>query len=305
MNVGFECQSHHRGEVVMHVDSVYQIHRHGELWMNDECDSHKPRQPPQLRDASMGVGCAGWSLPRSQWPAFPEAGSHLARYASRLVVVEINSSFYRPHRRETYARWAASTPEDFRFAVKMPQRITHEKRLHGATPELEAFLAQVEGLGEKLGCLLAQLPPSLSFEPRTAARFLGALRRRYFGRLALEPRHASWFVHEAEGLLAGFETARVLADPVLHANAAAPGGWRGLVYLRLHGSPRRYWSAYPDALLARLAPRLLQARAEGAECWCIFDNTAAGEAVGNALTLAAMTGIASESRTDWESRSSA
>lgn len=57
MNVDFACQSHHRGEVVTHVGFVYQTHHHGELWMNDECDSHKPREPPQLVDASMSVGC--------------------------------------------------------------------------------------------------------------------------------------------------------------------------------------------------------------------------------------------------------
>jgi len=78
----------------------------------------------------------------------------------------------------------------------------------------------------------------------------------------------------------------VLADPVLFDEAAAPGGWPGLVYLRLHGSPRRYWSAYDDAVLERLASRLRLAQADGAECWCIFDNTAGGEAVGNAMTLA-------------------
>jgi uncharacterized protein YecE (DUF72 family) len=87
-------------------------------------------------------------------------------------------------------------------------------------------------------------------------------------------------------LLAQFRIARVLADPVLFDEAAAPGGWPGMVYLRLHGSPRRYWSAYDDALLERLAVRLRRAREEeGAACWCIFDNTASGAAVGNALTL--------------------
>jgi uncharacterized protein YecE (DUF72 family) len=79
--------------------------------------------------------------------------------------------------------------------------------------------------------------------------------------------------------------ARVLADPVLFDEAAAPGGWPGLVYLRLHGSPRRYWSAYDDELLVRLAQRLQLAMEEGAQCWCVLDNTAGGEAVGNALTL--------------------
>ena len=232
------------------------------------------------------IGCAGWSLPRVSWPDFPAEGSHLARYAQRFDVVEINSSFYKPHRRETYERWAASTPINFRFAAKLPQTITHESRLVDAMPAFETFLAQVHGLGGKLGCLVVQLPPSLAFDTGIAKRFLAALRKRFEGAVALEPRHRSWFVPQAEALLSQFHVARVLADPVLFDEAVAPGGWPGLVYLRLHGSPRRYWSAYDDALLERLAARLRQAsEEEGAACWCIFDNTASGAAVGNALTL--------------------
>jgi len=248
------------------------------------------------RHASLHVGCAGWSLPREQWPHFPAAGSHLERYAARFDIAEIDSAFHRPHRRETYTRWAAGTPAYFRFAVKLPRCITHEKRLVGAMPDFDGFHSQVEGLGEKLGCLVIQLPPSLMFAPRTVARFLGALRARHDGLLALEPRHPSWFVPEAERLLARFRVARVLADPVLHDAAAAPGGWPGLVYLRLHGSPRRYWSSYPDAVLQQLARRLLLAQEEGAQCWCVFDNTASGAAVANALTLALTIGAAPESQ---------
>jgi uncharacterized protein YecE (DUF72 family) len=232
------------------------------------------------------IGCAGWSLPRASWPAFPAEGSHLARYAQRFDAVEIDTSFHRPHRRETYERWAASTPEGFRFAVKLPKTVTHELRLAGAMPAFDEFLAQVAGLGDRLGCLVVQLPPSLAFDAGVVRRFLADVRRRHAGAVALEPRHRSWFEPAADVLLSRFQVGRVLADPVLFDEAAAPGGWPGLVYLRLHGSPRRYWSAYDDALLVRLASRLRLAREEGAACWCILDNTAGGEAVGNATTLA-------------------
>jgi uncharacterized protein YecE (DUF72 family) len=244
------------------------------------------------------VGCAGWSLPRALWPRFPQEGSHLERYALRFDAAEIDTSFYRPHRRETYARWAGSTPAHFRFAVKLPKAITHELKLAGAMPAFDEFAAQVGGLGDKLGCLLVQLPPSLAFDAVVVRRFLAALRERHRGAVALEPRHASWFAPEPEKLLARFEVARVLADPVLHEQAAAPGGWPGLVYLRLHGSPRRYWSAYDDALLDRLAQRLRRAREEGVPCWCIFDNTAGGEAVSNALTLAGLVRAGSQSHAE-------
>ena len=91
-------------------------------------------------------------------------GSHLERYGAILNAVEINSSFYRPHRTATYERWAASVPEDFRFAVKVPKAITHERRLKDVGDLLDRFLSEVSGLGPKLGPLLVQLPPSLSFQ---------------------------------------------------------------------------------------------------------------------------------------------
>lgn len=238
------------------------------------------------------VGCAGWSLPRALWPVFPAEGSHLERYAQRFDAVEIDTSFYRPHRRETYERWAAATPVSFRFAVKLPKTVTHERRLADAMPALDEFLAQVGGLGDRLGCLVVQLPPSLAFDAGVVRRFLEGLLRRHEGAVVLEPRHRSWFAPAVDALLSRFRVARVLADPVLFDEAGAPGGWPGLVYLRLHGSPRRYWSAYDDALLSRLARRLALAREEGARCWCILDNTAAGEATGNALTLRRLLGEA-------------
>ena len=232
------------------------------------------------------IGCAGWSLPSAFRGQFDKGESQLARYATRFNAVEINSSFYRPHRRQTYERWAASAPPDFAFSVKIPKAITHELRLAAAAmPLFDAFLEQAQGLGTKLRCLLVQLPPSLAFDSRLAGRFGAQLRKRHIGPVAVEPRHASWFSAEADVLLAKFRFARVLADPVRHDAGATPGGWQETIYLRLHGSPRVYWSRYEDALLASLALRLVEAARDARHCWCIFDNTAAGEAVGDALRL--------------------
>ena len=222
-------------------------------------------------------------MPRAVVGRFPTEGTHLQRYAARLCCTEINSSFYRPHRVETYARWASSVPADFRFAVKLPRAITHEARLRGAGAELDRFLAQVRGLGDKLGCVLIQLPPSLAFERGPAKRFLTVLRRRYAGAAVVEPRHASWFADAADLLLAEHGIGRVAADPALMAAAYVPGGDRRLVYFRLHGSPRMYFSIYNDRFLNTLARQLRVEQAAGAECWCIFDNTAHGGAVPNAL----------------------
>lgn len=231
------------------------------------------------------IGCAGWTLPCAVQRAFASEGSHLRRYAGRLDACEINSSFYRPHGAATYRRWAGETPPGFRFCVKLPQAITHEQKLLGCDRLLEEFLAQARGLGDKLGCLLVQLPPSLAFDAGAARDFFEGLRRCWSGSVAIEPRHASWFSAQADTLLDAQRVARVLADPVRHPAGAWPGGWPGLVYLRLHGSPRMYYSAYEPELISTLARRIAQALRDATPVWCVFDNTASGAAADNALGL--------------------
>ncbi|HZV63317.1 MAG TPA: DUF72 domain-containing protein [Telluria sp.] len=141
------------------------------------------------------VGCAGWSIPREAAGAFPAGGSHLERYAEVFNAVEINSSFYRPHREQ----------------------------------RLQRFAAEVAGLGGKLGCVLVQLPPKFAYE---------------------------------DALAGGF-------------------------FARLHGNPRIYYSSYEPDYLRQLRCDMATHAAAGRTAWTIFDNTAAGAAVPNALSLLA------------------
>ena len=232
------------------------------------------------------VGCAGWSIPKTVAEHFPAEGSHLQRYAARLPAVEINTSFYKPHQPETYERWAASVPEHFRFSLKVPRTITHVLRLKGAAKPLTDFLSRVRRLGDKLGPLLVQLPPGQGFARSTVEPFFSMFREHYDGFIACEPRHASWFTPQAEAVLEQHRIARVVADPPRVPESMQPGGWRGLVYCRLHGSPRMYYSSYSDQTLDDLARQLLAA-AQSAPVWCIFDNTALFAAPSNALDLLA------------------
>ncbi|UDL87470.1 DUF72 domain-containing protein [Mesorhizobium sp. PAMC28654] len=231
------------------------------------------------------IGTAGWGISARYKDDFPQSGSHLERYAQRLPVVEINTSFYKPHRRATYERWKGSVPEHFRFAVKTPKAVTHERRLVACEDLVEAFLLEVEGLGAKLGVLVVQLPPSLRFDPDITAGFFAMLRGRTDVRLACEPRHPSWFAADADALLAGCGVARIAADPAPAPSAERPAGWPGLAYFRLHGAPRIYYSNYDAERLDQIGRQMQTAAAAGAEVWCIFDNTAEGHALGNALAV--------------------
>jgi uncharacterized protein YecE (DUF72 family) len=232
------------------------------------------------------VGCAGWSIPRQAVAHFVSRGSHLERYSQAFNSCEINSSFYRPHKKETWERWARSVPAEFRFSVKAPRMITHETKLNCSSGVLSAFLEQIKFLHEKLGPILIQLPPSLEFDHAHATKFLSLLRRSFSGDVVWEPRHGSWFDNRVDDLLKEFQIARVAADPACVPVSTRPGGLASLAYFRLHGSPRRYFSAYSGDFLNMLAAQLASLVA-GARVWCVFDNTASGSAVQNALELTA------------------
>jgi uncharacterized protein YecE (DUF72 family) len=236
-------------------------------------------------ERTVRVGTAGWAIPAPLRETFPGEGSRLERYARRFTCVEINSSFYRPHRPATYARWAASVPDDFRFALKVPKEITHARRFVDCAEPLERFLTESAELGEKRGVLLVQLPPSFAHDPTLANAFFTAFRERYVGLLACEPRHPTWFTEEAETALRAFRIARVAADPAVVPGASDPGGWDGFVYYRLHGSPRVYYSSYENDALGAIVRRLCAAPVPA---WCVFDNTAMDAATANALDVVEM-----------------
>ncbi|MBV9930423.1 MAG: DUF72 domain-containing protein [Alphaproteobacteria bacterium] len=231
------------------------------------------------------IGTAGWTIPGAVAAAFPGAGTSLERYGARFACAEINSSFHRSHRAATWARWAASVPATFRFAAKLPKAITHQAKLAGADPLLAAALDEMRPLGDRLALLLVQLPPSLAFEAVRAGAFFDALRGRWTRGIACEPRHPSWLEAEADRLLDEHEVARVAADPARAEGFDRPGGWAGLAYYRLHGSPVMYRSAYGEERLAAYAEALRRHAEAGRESWCIFDNTASGAASADALAL--------------------
>jgi uncharacterized protein YecE (DUF72 family) len=233
------------------------------------------------------IATAGWSIARRDADAFPETGTALERYSRVFSGVEVNSSFHRAHRPSTWAKWAGSVPEGFRFAVKVPKSITHQAKLVDVDPLVATFAEEVRQLGSKLAVLLVQLPPKLPLDVEVAKRFFAMLRAAIDAEIVCEPRNASWFEDDADAMLRELRVARVAADPALSAAAASPGGWRGLSYWRLHGAPVIYRSPYDAQALDRWAAQIHAIGPGCLEPWCVFDNTAASEATGNALSLMA------------------
>jgi uncharacterized protein YecE (DUF72 family) len=231
------------------------------------------------------VGTAGWAVPRAVAGEFGAEGSALIRYATRLDAAEINSTFWRRHRPGTMARWREAVPRTFRFSVKLARTITHDQALRDVRPLLRQFFSDVAELGDRLGPVLIQLPPSLAFDKRSAVTFFRAVREHHDGGIALEPRHESWFTAPVDALLVREQVSRVAADPPRVPGGEVPGGDPALVYFRLHGSPVMYRSVYGAARLAELAGRLRDLPSS-AVVWCIFDNTASGAGAADALVLA-------------------
>lgn len=234
--------------------------------------------------SDLRIGTAGWSIPRQDAHAFPAEGSSLERYAARFNAVEINSSFHRPHRPATWLRWRDSAPAGLRFSVKLAKEITHERKLRDCAEPLACFLDQVDILGDKLAGLLVQLPPKHEFNDDVAGAFFEMLRQRSNADIVCEPRHPSWFTPAADALMVSLKVARVAADPAICDDAGVPGGWRGLSYWRLHGSPVMYRSSYLDRIPA-YAERLRREVKDRRPVWCIFDNTASSAGAGDALAL--------------------
>ncbi len=228
------------------------------------------------------IGTAGWSIAKTAADCFAGEGSGLSRYASVFNGVEINSTFYRRHKTSTFARWADSVPEDFRFSVKMPKEITHLRAMKGIADLFDVFLRDIASLGRKRGPLLCQLPPSLVFDHAAIAGTFKTMREMDASAIVIEARHKSWACDAATSLLRQYSIEPVLADP---APVWPVGDFhRPPRYVRLHGNPVTYYSSYTEEEIGAFA-RIL-----AADSWCIFDNTASGAATANALAMLAQTG---------------
>jgi len=240
------------------------------------------------RSPRIHIGTSGWiynhwaevfyprDCPKAKWLEF---------YATHFRTVELNASFYRLPKPQTFENWRKRTPDDFLWAVKASRYITHVRRLTEVAEPLERLYHSVEALGGKLGPILFQLPPSLSFHEEVFGQFCQHLKK---DRLhALEVRHPSWEHHKAIDLIREHNMALCVSDtagryPYIEEDTAS------FVYIRLHGSQQLYASEYSETELQAYAQKIRQWTKN---TYLYFDNDYHGYAVKNAGRMKEILGL--------------
>jgi uncharacterized protein YecE (DUF72 family) len=168
-------------------------------------------EPPEK---NLYLGTSGWSYADWEGTLYPEAlpsASRLAEYVKRFATVEIDSTFYGIPRRSTVQNWREVAPDGFLFAAKFPQEVTHERNLVGSEAETESFISTMDELGDRLGPLLLQLPPSFTVEGMGVLEdFLEGLPEGF--RYAVEVRHRSWLGSDLPQMLGEHGVALTLID---------------------------------------------------------------------------------------------
>ncbi|MBW2064367.1 MAG: DUF72 domain-containing protein [Deltaproteobacteria bacterium] len=246
------------------------------------------KRPLKKRPADWRVGTSGWNYKHWKGIFYPEGVSQakwLDYYARHFNTVEVNATFYRLPAPSTFKNWYARTPEGFLWSVKGNKYITHTRRLSEPKEPINRLYEGVECLGEKLGPILFQLPPSLSFDKALFESFCRELRPSF--QHALEVRHQSWVNDDAFKIMERYNIAFCISDtagryPYIEVVTA------DFVYIRLHGSKKLYASCYSEEELKEWADKI---RRWDRRLFIYFDNDYEGFAVKNAARLKELLGI--------------
>ncbi len=234
------------------------------------------------------VGTSGWQYPAWRGVLYPTdvpKRRWLEAYAESFATIEINNAFYRLPPYETFAGWRERVPEDFVVGVKASRFLTHVKRLREPEEPVGRLMSAAAGLGDQLGPVLLQLPPNMRADPGRLAACLDSFPPGV--RVAVEPRHASWWTDETRGVLRDRGAALCWADrrgrPLTPLWCTA--GWG---YLRLHEGAARQWPRYGERALRSWIDRLTRTWPDVADVYCFFNNDPGGAAVCDAARFAAL-----------------
>jgi uncharacterized protein YecE (DUF72 family) len=242
------------------------------------------------------IGTSGWQYRDWRGGLYPPGVAQrrwLEYYASQFATVENNGSFYRLPAPQTFAEWRARTPDDFVMAVKASRYLTHVRRLRDPAEPVARLLGAAAGLGPRLGPVLLQLPPNLPADPAKLAACLAAFRSAQLPdglgrvRVAVEPRHPSWWIDEVRKILADFDAALCWADRLGHPVTPL---WRtaGWGYLRFHEGAADPWPRYGEQALRSWVDRVRRAWPGSADVYVYFNNDPGGAAVVNSAEFAAL-----------------
>lgn len=236
----------------------------------------------KLSQANIFIGTSGWNYDHWKGVFYPDncpKRKWLEFYTGKFGTVEVNATFYRTMKPQTFENWRLNTPDGFLWAVKANRFITHVRKLRNTQESLAIFFESLQPLSEKLGPVLFQLPPSLTFDPEVFAAFCGQLPQDK--KIVIEARHASWLEKEPQAALKRHNIAWCMSDtagryPYLEAVTS------DFIYVRLHGSRKLYASEYTADELERWKKKIHH---WGLETYVYFDNDASGYAPKNALSL--------------------
>lgn len=234
--------------------------------------------------AQVRVGCSGWNykhwrktfypegLPQSRWFQF---------YAAQFDTVEINNSFYRLPNPETFNKWRKQAPKGFCYAVKANRYLTQAKKLKDCEEPLERMMTAVRHLGDRLGPILYQLPPSMVVNLERLESFLKLVPKDVTN--VFEFRNRSWYVPETYALLDRYGACLCVHDmPGSTSQRVAVGP---TTYIRFHGGEGKYWGRYSDQGLLGWADWITAQIRSGRPVWCYFNNDMFGHALEDAQTL--------------------
>jgi uncharacterized protein YecE (DUF72 family) len=229
------------------------------------------------------IGTSGWNYDHWKGIFYPEglpSSKWLDHYTRSFNSVELNVTFYRLVRKETFRMWRKNTPEDFRFVTKGSRFITHIKRIKSVAGALDLFLNNVHQLREKLLAVIWQLPPNYKKDLSRLEGFLRLLKRKTKVPQVLEFRHESWFSEDVYALLTEHEAALCIAHSHKYPCVRVQTG--NLLYLRFHGATL-YKSDYSKAELKPWAKYAKSVKDK--DIMVFFNNDTNGYAIKNAITF--------------------
>lgn len=242
------------------------------------------RQQQKKGAPALWIGTSGWVYKHWMGIFYPPrmpGPDQLPFYAERFSTVEVNFSFYRLPERSVFEGWRERTPDNFLFAVKGSRYLTHIKKLKEPEEPLQRLMDRASGLGEKLGPVLFQLPPTWPKDLDRLRGLLAALRAFSGQRFTLELRHQSWLCADVYDLLQDVGVALCLpVSPTVPLDVRLTADW---TYIRMHSG--RWGTGYTDDELVGWAQRISGYRREGADTYVYFNNDPGGHALRDAERL--------------------